>query len=83
MWWSSPARRPIGQPRAQGRSWGADDAGIADGAIGSHAIEARRLSPWAGELRYGEVIDEALDRPTVVALVDDVIGWAAQRVAED
>lgn len=38
--------------------------------------EARRLAPWAVEYRYGEVIDETLDREATLVLVDAVLKWA-------
>lgn len=38
--------------------------------------EARRLGPWAIEYRYGDVLDDSLDRPAALALVDEVIDWA-------
>ena len=41
---------------------------------------ARRLSPWAVEYRYGETIDEALDRPGAAALVNEVLTWASEQV---
>ncbi|MDQ3721197.1 MAG: HEPN domain-containing protein [Actinomycetota bacterium] len=52
-------------------------------AVPSAVWEARRLAPWAVEYRYGEVIDEALDRPAAARLVDEVIGWAAGETQVD
>ncbi len=49
-------------------------------AVPAAVREARRLAPWAVEYRYGEVIDEALDRPAAVRLVDETIAWAAAEV---
>lgn len=40
-------------------------------------LEARRLTPWSVEYRYGEVIDERLDRRAASQRVGDVLGWAA------
>lgn len=39
--------------------------------------EVRRLAPWAVEFRYGETIDDLLDRPQARALTREVIEWAA------
>ena len=36
-------------------------------AFPDHLREARRLTPWATEFRYGETIDEALDRDAALA----------------
>jgi HEPN domain-containing protein len=44
------------------------------------AVEGRRLSPWAVEFRYGEPIDESLDRDATARLVNDIIEWAAAEV---
>lgn len=38
--------------------------------------EVRVLGPWAVEFRYGETIDDPLDRQQAVALVQEVIAWA-------
>ena len=38
--------------------------------------DARRLTPWAAEYRYGETINEPLDREHVLRLVGDVLAWA-------
>jgi HEPN domain-containing protein len=42
--------------------------------------EIRVLSPWAVEFRYGETIDDPLDRKQAVALVDGVIDWAIAEI---
>lgn len=44
------------------------------------AFEARRLTPWAIEFRYGDVIDERLDRKATAALVAEIVSWAAAAV---
>ncbi len=44
--------------------------------------EARRLTPWAVEFRYGEVIDDRLDRRATAQLVYVVIAWAAAHHAD-
>ena len=50
-----------------------DAAGI---AVPEGAREVRWLSPWAVEFRYGETIDEALDRAGALSLVREVLSWA-------
>ena len=44
--------------------------------------EARRLTPWAAEFRYGETIDDDLDRQGARRLVGAVRAWAEKRVEE-
>lgn len=44
--------------------------------------EAPRLTPWAADFRYGETLDEALDRGGASALVASVVAWAESAVAE-
>jgi HEPN domain-containing protein len=51
----------------------------------SHSVpaalrDARRLTPWAVEYRYGETIDDQLDRATTLELVSDLIAWAEGRL---
>jgi HEPN domain-containing protein len=43
---------------------------------------ARRLTPWAVEFRYGEVIEDELDRESTKELVAAVIAWAADQATE-
>lgn len=38
--------------------------------------EVRQLGPWAVEFRYGETIEDELDRDQARALARQVIGWA-------
>lgn len=38
--------------------------------------DIRELGPWAVEFRYGETIDDPLDREQASALVIEVIAWA-------
>jgi hypothetical protein len=38
------------------------------------------LTPWAAEFRYGATIDDELDRPTAVVIVDSVLEWAAKQL---
>ena len=45
--------------------------------------DVRRLTPWAVEFRYGGTIEDDLDRPAAVALVDDALAWAQAHVRED
>lgn len=40
----------------------------------------RRLTPWAAEFRYGETIDDELDRPATVGVVEAVVRWAEAEV---
>lgn len=42
--------------------------------------EIRVLAPWAVEFRYGETIDDPLDRDQAVTLAGEVIGWAEVQV---
>jgi len=42
--------------------------------------DARRLTPWAAEFRYGETIGDELDRPATTGIVEEVIGWAEAEV---
>jgi HEPN domain-containing protein len=44
--------------------------------------EVRVLSPWAVEFRYGETIDDPLDREAAVALASQAIDWAEAQVAK-
>jgi HEPN domain-containing protein len=44
--------------------------------------EVRVLSPWAVEFRYGETIDDPLDREAAVALANQAIDWAEAQVAK-
>lgn len=38
------------------------------------------LAPWAVEFRYGETIDDPLDRSKARRLVREVIAWAGDRI---
>jgi len=42
--------------------------------------DVRGLAPWAVEFRYGETIDDQLDREQARTLVRDVIAWAAESI---
>lgn len=42
--------------------------------------DARRLTPWAVEFRYGETLDGVLDRDATERLIEDVLIWAASQV---
>lgn len=46
----------------------------------SSLYEIRLLGPWAVEFRYGETIDDPLDREQAVALVAEAIAWAEARL---
>jgi hypothetical protein len=41
------------------------------------------LGPWAVEFRYGETIDDPLDREQATALVTDAIAWAEEQIGKD
>lgn len=45
--------------------------------------DARRLTPWAAEFRYGETIDDDLDREASLAVVQNVLRWASSKVGPD
>jgi hypothetical protein len=45
--------------------------------------EIRQLGPWAVEFRYGETIDDPLDRQQAIALVSEAIAWAEARLEEE
>jgi HEPN domain-containing protein len=42
--------------------------------------EVRVLAPWAVEFRYGETIDDPLDRKQAVALAKEAVEWARNQV---
>jgi len=42
--------------------------------------EIRVLGPWAVEFRYGETIDDPLDRSEAMSLVEQAINWASNQV---
>jgi HEPN domain-containing protein len=42
--------------------------------------DIRELGPWAVEFRYGETIDDPLDRERASTLVVEVIAWAEAHV---
>lgn len=42
--------------------------------------EVRVLAPWAVEFRYGETIDDPLDRKQALALVEEAVEWAEGQV---
>jgi HEPN domain-containing protein len=45
--------------------------------------EIRVLGPWAVEFRYGETIDDQLDRDQAVALVNEALAWAKAQIETD
>lgn len=45
--------------------------------------EIRQLGPWAVEFRYGETIDDPLDREQAAALVGEAIAWAEARLEKE
>ncbi len=42
--------------------------------------EVRTLGPWAVEFRYGETIDDLLEREQALALISEVIEWAQAEI---
>jgi HEPN domain-containing protein len=42
--------------------------------------DIRVLGPWAVEFRYGETIDDPLDREQAIALVSEALAWAKAQV---
>jgi HEPN domain-containing protein len=52
----------------------------AGAALPDSLAEARRLTPWAAEFRYGETLDDKLDRQAARRLVGAVRAWAEQLV---
>lgn len=42
--------------------------------------DVRALAPWAVEFRYGETIDDQLDREQALTLACDIIAWAEASV---
>ncbi len=38
------------------------------------------LGPWAVEFRYGETIDDPLDRAQAITLANDAVAWAEAHV---
>ncbi len=45
--------------------------------------EVRTLAPWAVEFRYGETIDDQLDREQALMLARDIIAWAEAAVGAE
>lgn len=45
--------------------------------------DIRVLGPWAVEFRYGETIDDPLDREQAIALVNEVLAWAKAQVGTE
>ena len=45
--------------------------------------EVRTLAPWAVEFRYGETIDDQLDREQALTLARDITAWADASVGAD
>jgi HEPN domain-containing protein len=42
--------------------------------------DVRALAPWAVEFRYGETIDDQLDREQALTLARDIVAWAQAEV---
>lgn len=49
-------------------------------SLPSSLYDIRELGPWAVEFRYGETIDDPLDRERAAILVVEVIAWAETHV---
>ena len=49
-------------------------------SLPSELHEIRVLGPWAVEFRYGETIDDPLDRRGAVALIEETIAWAEAQI---
>jgi len=45
--------------------------------------DVRVLSPWAAEFRYGETIDDPLDRVQAAELVTETIMWAEAQIGRE
>lgn len=45
--------------------------------------DVRMLAPWAVEFRYGETIEDQLDREQALMLARDVIAWAEASVGAE
>ncbi|MFI4989851.1 MAG: hypothetical protein ACHQHO_02905 [Solirubrobacterales bacterium] len=45
--------------------------------------EVRTLAPWAVEFRYGETIDDRLDRERALVLARDILAWAETSVGAE
>jgi HEPN domain-containing protein len=45
--------------------------------------EIRMLGPWAVEFRYGETIDDPLDREQATELVTEAIAWAEAQIVKE
>jgi len=55
----------------------------AAGVVVPDAVRAgQTMAPWAVEFRYGDVVDDELERDAAVRLVAEVTGWAAARFAD-
>lgn len=54
----------------------------AAGVVVPEAVRAgQAMAPWAVEFRYGDVVDEDLERAAAVRLVTEVVKWSAGRFA--
>ncbi len=52
-----------------------------DVAVPDTVRAGEAMAPWAVEFRYGNVLDDALDRELAAKLVSDVIAWAARTLS--
>lgn len=60
----------------------AADGDTADAIVGFHAQQAVEKALKAVQFRYGETIDDPLDREAAVALANQAIDWAEAQVAK-
>lgn len=51
-----------------------------DVSLPSPLLEIRALAPWAVEFRYGETIEDPLDRKQATQLVTEAIAWAEAHI---
>lgn len=54
----------------------------AAGVVVPEAVRAgQAMAPWAVEFRYGDVVDDDLEREAAARLVTEVVKWSAGRFA--
>lgn len=51
-------------------------------AVPDAVRDGQSMAPWAVEFRYGEVLDDELERDIARRLATDVVAWAAARFAD-
>ena len=76
------ANRNIEYPRVHDIDRLVDLLETHDGSLPPQARQLDELTPWATQLRYGELLDmERLDRERTQRLVDAVLKWADAELA--